>query len=140
MRAARAATRAARAGLYPTVTGDAAALRSARSQPSAGASLTNSYNAVLDVGWELDLWGRVRRGVESSVATGQASTAELAAATLSAQALLAQDYLLLRVQDAQIDSAARVRHASTSARCSSRATSTRRESSAAATWRRPRRN
>src|SRR5438876_587235 len=35
-------------------------------------------------------------------APAQASEADLAAAVLSAQALLAQDYLLLRVQDAQI--------------------------------------
>ena len=65
--------------------------------------MTNSYNVAIDINWEIDLWGGVRRGVESSTATAQASAADLAAATLSAQALLAQDYLLLRVQDAQIE-------------------------------------
>jgi NodT family efflux transporter outer membrane factor (OMF) lipoprotein len=44
----------------------------------------------------------VRRNVESAEASAQASEADLAGARLSAQALLVQDYLLLRVQDAQI--------------------------------------
>jgi len=103
VRFARAATQAARAGLFPVVTGNAAGLRSARSTASAGNGIANSYNAALDLSWEIDLWGRVRRGVESSAASAQASSADLAGAKLSAQALLAQDYFLLRVQDAQID-------------------------------------
>jgi NodT family efflux transporter outer membrane factor (OMF) lipoprotein len=106
MREAQAATQAARAALFPLVTGNAAALRSARAAGAAagtGASTVgNSYNAAIGVNWEIDLWGGVRRSVESSTAAAQASAADLAAATLSAQALLAQDYLLLRVQDAQI--------------------------------------
>jgi NodT family efflux transporter outer membrane factor (OMF) lipoprotein len=53
--------------------------------------------------WEIDLWGKIRRGIEASDASAQASAGDLAAATLSLQALLAQDYLLLRVQDAEID-------------------------------------
>jgi NodT family efflux transporter outer membrane factor (OMF) lipoprotein len=106
VRAARAATLAARAGLFPTVTGNATALRSARASGTTGtvgSTVTNNYNAALDLSWEIDLWGRVRRNVESSEASAQESAADLAAATLSAQALLAQDYLLLRVEDAQID-------------------------------------
>lgn len=108
VREARAATQAARAGLFPVVTGNAAAARSSRNTggrtTSGGgtSSVTNSYNAALDLSWEVDLWGRVRRGIEASEATTQATAADLAAARLSAQALLAQSYLLLRVQDAQI--------------------------------------
>jgi NodT family efflux transporter outer membrane factor (OMF) lipoprotein len=107
MREAQAATQAVRAALFPVVTGNAAALHSARAAGTAAGTSTstvaNSYNVALDINWEIDLWGGVRRGVESSTATAQASAADLAAATLSAQALLAQDYLLLRVQDAQIE-------------------------------------
>jgi NodT family efflux transporter outer membrane factor (OMF) lipoprotein len=106
VREARAATLAARAGLFPAVTGNAAAFRSARATGTGSgagdSSVANSYNVALDLSWEVDLWGRARRGVEASDATAQASAADLAAARLSAQALLAQDYLLLRVQDAQI--------------------------------------
>ena len=100
VREAQAATDAARAGLFPGVGAGASAGRSSRTTGSP--SVANAYNAALDVSWEVDLWGRVRRGVEASAATAQASTADLAAATLSAQALLAQSYFLLRVQDAQI--------------------------------------
>jgi methionine aminopeptidase type I len=44
----------------------------------------------------------VRRTVEAGEATAQASVADLEAAKLSAQARLAEDYFLLRTQDAQI--------------------------------------
>ena len=107
MREAQAATQAARAALFPVVTGNAAAARSGRAAGTPTGSsvptVANSYNVAVDINWEIDLWGGVRRGVESSTAAAQASAADLAAATLSAQALLAQDYLLLRVQDAQIE-------------------------------------
>jgi NodT family efflux transporter outer membrane factor (OMF) lipoprotein len=109
VRAAQAATRAAQAGLFPTLDGNAVALRSSRAG-SAGTSgtqgspgVSNSYNAALDLSWEVDLWGRVRRGIEASATAAQASAADLAGARLSVQALLAQDYLLLRVQDAEIE-------------------------------------
>ena len=56
----------------------------------------------LVAGWELDLWGRIRRSVEASTANAESSADELEAAKLSLQAQLAQDYFLLRVQDAEI--------------------------------------
>ena len=62
----------------------------------------SSYNVALGASWELDLWGRIRRSVEAAGAGAQASAADLAAARLSVQATLAQNYFLLRVQDAQI--------------------------------------
>jgi NodT family efflux transporter outer membrane factor (OMF) lipoprotein len=54
-----------------------------------------------NVSWELDLWGRVRRTVEASRATAQASAADLEALRLSIKAALAQDYFQLRSFDAQ---------------------------------------
>jgi NodT family efflux transporter outer membrane factor (OMF) lipoprotein len=62
----------------------------------------NNYNVALDLSWEIDLWGRIRRTVEASEAAAAASVGDLESATLSAQAQLVSDYLLLRVQDAQI--------------------------------------
>ena len=56
----------------------------------------------LTAGWEVDLWGRIRRSVEASTATAESSAHELAAARLSLQAQLAQNYFLLRVQDAEL--------------------------------------
>jgi NodT family efflux transporter outer membrane factor (OMF) lipoprotein len=104
VRAAQAATEAARAGLFPAVGGNAGAVRSARAAASGAGSPppANSYNVAIDLSWEVDLWGRVRRGVEASDAAAQATAADLAAARLSVEALLAQTYFLLRVEDAQI--------------------------------------
>ena len=49
----------------------------------------------LTAGWEVDLWGRIRRSVEASEATAESSADDLAAATLSLQAQVAQSYFLL---------------------------------------------
>ncbi len=105
-RQARALVQAARAAYFPTVT---VGLGVTRSQPSATvnpgpAKVTNAFtehSLPIDVSWELDVWGRIRRTVESSEATAQASAADLAAAKLSAQAELAQDYFQLRSLDSQ---------------------------------------
>lgn len=51
------------------------------------------------VDWDLDVWGRIRRTVESDAANAQASAADLAVARLSAQATLAIDYFELRAAD-----------------------------------------
>jgi NodT family efflux transporter outer membrane factor (OMF) lipoprotein len=49
--------------------------------------------------WDLDVWGRIRRTVESDSANAQASAADLALARLSAQATLGADYFQLRGTD-----------------------------------------
>jgi NodT family efflux transporter outer membrane factor (OMF) lipoprotein len=53
--------------------------------------------------WELDIWGKLRRQLESQEANAQASEADLAAARLSLQSTLATDYIELRVADEQHD-------------------------------------
>ena len=49
--------------------------------------------------WDIDLWGQLRRTLENSSRSAQASAAALASARLSAQATLATDYFELRAQD-----------------------------------------
>jgi NodT family efflux transporter outer membrane factor (OMF) lipoprotein len=59
-----------------------------------------SYSLEGSAAWEPDIWGKIRRSVESSVAAAQVSAAQIAAARLSAQAQLATDYFELRYADA----------------------------------------
>ncbi len=61
---------------------------------------TTLYSLEGTFDWDLDVWGRIRRQVESDVAAAQVSAADLVNATLSAQATLATDYFELRYQDA----------------------------------------
>ena len=68
------------------------------SSSTARPSTTYTLEGTLD--WDLDVWGRIRRQVESDVAAAQVSAADLANATLSAQTMLATDYFELRSQDA----------------------------------------
>ena len=55
----------------------------------------------LSLSWELDVWGRIRRLVEASKASAQASASDLVAIRLSMQAQLAQNYFQLRTLDGQ---------------------------------------
>jgi len=106
-RQARALVRGARASFYPTLSSSAGASRlagdssSSTSSQSSSSSVSKNYDLGLSAAWELDVWGKLRRGLESSNAGAEASAADLAAATLSAQAELAQTYLQLRVMDEQ---------------------------------------
>jgi NodT family efflux transporter outer membrane factor (OMF) lipoprotein len=53
------------------------------------------------VSWEPDLWGNIRRAVESQRATAQATAADLANVDLSLRSELATDYFELRGLDTQ---------------------------------------
>lgn len=57
------------------------------------------YQAGATATWTLDIWGRIRQQVASDVAKAQASAADVAAAELSAQVTLAQDYFQLRAAE-----------------------------------------
>ncbi len=102
-RQALALVQGARANLYPQL---AVSLSATRSRPAAsssgvGGETTNQFLLPLSAGWEPDLWGRIRRQIESDVAGAQASAADLQALRLLVQAELAQDYFLARIIDAQ---------------------------------------
>ena len=57
------------------------------------------FSTTVSASWVPDLWGKIRRTVESDVASAQASAGDLASARLSAQGALASNYLQLRVAD-----------------------------------------
>jgi NodT family efflux transporter outer membrane factor (OMF) lipoprotein len=102
----------ARAGLFPVVAlspgvtrngsgganGQISSLSSGSSTGGSGRRGTQ-YSVSGTVNWDLDVWGRIRRQVESNAAAAQASAADLANAELSAQATLATDYFDLRAED-----------------------------------------
>jgi NodT family efflux transporter outer membrane factor (OMF) lipoprotein len=111
-RSAVALVAEARADLFPTVAlspgvtrngsggvnGRVSSLSSGSSTGGSGRSGTQ-YSLSGTVTWDLDVWGRIRRQVESNVAAAQVSAADLANAKLSAQATLATDYFDLRAED-----------------------------------------
>ena len=96
-RQAQAAAQIARAAFWPTVGASAGAGRAQTN--TTGVKLADNYNIGLNASWEADVWGRIRRSAEAGDAASEAGAANLAAARLSIQATLAQDYLQLRVTD-----------------------------------------
>ena len=94
-----AVLKAARATFFPTVTLAAAATRSRVTTNAGNPVSENEFSLGPSASWEPDLWGRIRRTVESDTANAQASAADLASARLSAQSQLAQDYFELRIAD-----------------------------------------
>jgi NodT family efflux transporter outer membrane factor (OMF) lipoprotein len=99
VRQAQAIARQARAGLFPLASGSTSADRTR--VPGRGNSTVSSYELAVDAIWEPDLWGRVRRSIESAQAAWQASAADLESVRLTAYAALAQNYFALRIADAQ---------------------------------------
>jgi NodT family efflux transporter outer membrane factor (OMF) lipoprotein len=61
----------------------------------------NDFQLTGQVSWEPDFWGLVRRQVEGSAASAQATAADLANAELSIRSELALDYFELRGLDTQ---------------------------------------
>jgi NodT family efflux transporter outer membrane factor (OMF) lipoprotein len=94
-REALALTAQARSNLFPTVTASASAQKIGQGTSSP----LSQISVAGGLSWELDVWGAIRRSIESASATAQASGADLAAARLSAQGSLATNYFELRVAD-----------------------------------------
>src|SRR5215468_4809111 len=96
----------ARAGFFPIGDLNASAQRSrtgggSSSTTGVGRSgfISNVFSTSASASWVPDLWGKIRRTVESDVASAQVSAGDLATARLAAQGALASDYLQLRVAD-----------------------------------------
>lgn len=108
-RESQALLREAQASLFPVLGVSAGAQRggggggtaSVASTVGSGAGGTTHTEFTLEAQatWQLDLWGTIRRQVESRKAGLQVSKAALANATLSAQTSLATDYFDLRASD-----------------------------------------
>lgn len=104
---ARATVRYNRADLYPTVTAGVSGDRQ-RYSGNRPLNLTpgipqtaNDLVIPVDMSYEPDVWGRVRRTVEAARADAQATLADLESVSLSVHAELAVDYFQARELDAE---------------------------------------
>jgi multidrug efflux system outer membrane protein len=101
----RAVARVARSELLPALSADPSYTRqrfSPNAVPNFGGITANEFRAPLDLSYEVDLWGRVRRGFESARADAQASLAAFGNVLLSLHSDVAQNYFALRALDAEI--------------------------------------
>ena len=103
---ARALVEGARGNYMPTLRAGASVTRARNSANIVGntpASIgpATDFRLPLDVSWELDIWGKVRRAVESSEASAQSVAADVESARLSLQSELAVNYFLLRGIDSE---------------------------------------
>jgi NodT family efflux transporter outer membrane factor (OMF) lipoprotein len=95
-----------RSALFPTVSLGASVDRSRVSankplRPTAQSSDYWDFLIPLNISWEPDLWGGIRRQIESASANAQASAADLANTRLSLQGMLAVSFFQLRGLDLQ---------------------------------------
>ena len=107
-RLAQATVSASTAPLFPTVSANTSATRAqygsrAAASVAAPAGTYHYVTAGVSASWELDLWGKTRRQIESSKAEAQASDAQRAGQRLSIAATVASDYFALRQADIDID-------------------------------------
>ena len=103
---ARDVVRQARSQLFPTVAVQPSGSRVQLSQnrPNFATTTTNQYSDIVlpaELSYEVDLWGQVRRSIESSRENAQASAGDLENVSLSLHSELAFDYFSLRGLDLQ---------------------------------------
>jgi NodT family efflux transporter outer membrane factor (OMF) lipoprotein len=109
--AAREAVGVTRGSLFPSIdlggSGTTSGGGGSRTQVVGGVLPSSSsrrtiYDANASGSWDLDIWGKIRRELESDEAKSEASAADVAAARLSAQAALAEDYFQLRAAEQEL--------------------------------------
>jgi outer membrane protein, multidrug efflux system len=108
---ARALARVAGSYLYPTVSLDPSYSRTRYSANRAstitgkqvvrGVDVSN-WTIPLDLSYEIDVWGRVRRSLEASRATAAATADDVGVVRLTVETDVAQYYYTIRALDAQI--------------------------------------
>ena len=102
----------ARSQFFPQLTlggtpnGDLNRQRTSYNQPNSGQSseashIYNTFTAPIYLGWEVDLWGRVRRLSEGAHARVAAAADDLESARLTVAAEVANDYFLFRAFEAE---------------------------------------
>ena len=103
---ARADARVAQADYYPNLDAGASATRERLSRRIADPlphRTFNQFSTGLDLGYEVDVWGRVRNQARAGKFRAEAVAGDLATVELTVHAELAADYFLLRGYDAEQD-------------------------------------
>lgn len=104
---ARAATRLVRSQLFPTILLDPS-IDHVKTSPNAArangrAIAATDIRVALDLSYEVDLWGRIRRSIEASEAQARASASNLVVVLHTLQADVAQTYFTMRLLDSEIE-------------------------------------
>ena len=103
---ARAVLKGSRSALYPALRLDPSIARVKTSENSAqaqGRSLTfTDIRVPFDFSYEVDLWGKIRRSVESSEAQARATADDLALVLHTVQSDVATAYVSIRALDTQV--------------------------------------
>jgi multidrug efflux system outer membrane protein len=112
LRASRAARGLTQFDLFPTATASGSRLKVKQSEHQLPGVPENQrefddVDAGFDASWELDLFGRVRRGVEAARAQEQAAAAQLRDAQVTVTAEVARNYFVLRGLQDQLGVASR---------------------------------
>lgn len=97
-----------RSGFFPQIgyQGDASRNQASRDQfggPGSGDRTYNNYAAAVNLGWELDLWGRIRRATEAARADLLAEEENRRTVILSLVTAVATTYVTLRQLDRQLE-------------------------------------
>ena len=104
-RQAVAVTQGSRAPLLPSVSATGGATRGGGSATGPGgvvnSTAMSTFNANALASWQIDIWGSIRRNIESTDASELALAADVSGARLTAQTAMALSYLQVRVLDEQ---------------------------------------
>jgi len=98
-----------RSGFYPQIGYNGQASRNQASRevfggvPSGTGRTYSDYSATLNAGWELDVWGRIRRATEASRAELLAQDENRRTVILSLVSAVANTYVTLRQLDRQLE-------------------------------------
>jgi len=102
LRQARAKRSVAQSNLFPVLDASGSVMRSGEGDDSTTDSSRTMHTAGFDAGWELDLFGGVRRSVEAAEADLQASRENVHDVLVSLTAEVAINYLDLRTSQARL--------------------------------------
>jgi multidrug efflux system outer membrane protein len=102
VREARARRGVAKADLFPTLDATGSATWSRSSKDTGTGKISSLYAASFDAGWELDIFGGVRRSVEAAEADLQATQEDLRNVLVSLLAEVVLNYIDVRTSQVRI--------------------------------------